>query len=328
MGNARHTSTSWLASSRPGHGDEVLWVLALVVALVASLILTPIVRDRALTLGLVDEPGGRKTHPEPVPRLGGLAIAVAIGLGLAAALAAGETIETLPGAALGIAVLLAVGIVDDVKGVAPTVKLAAHAVAAMAFVIPIIGGPTVSTAEMWVTAIISVAWIVGVINAINLIDGLDGLASGVTLAALVAFGAMAALVGADPVLTLAAATAGAVIGFARYNLPPATIMMGDTGSMILGYLLAIMGVLLVQAGEPVAPWLPVLVLAVPLTDTALAVIRRAIRRQSLFSPDSGHVHHRLLRMGASPTAVTLLMTGAGVAAGAVAVAVVALNAGA
>jgi UDP-GlcNAc:undecaprenyl-phosphate GlcNAc-1-phosphate transferase len=124
---------------------------------------------------------------------------------------------------------------------------------------------------------------------------------------------------------VSAATAGAVLGFLRHNWSPATIMMGDTGAMTLGYVIAIVGLVLVQPGPDVPPWVPVLVLAVPLTDTILAILRRAIQRRPLFSPDSGHVHHRLLRLGLSPRAVVLIMTGAGALAGALAVTAVAVG---
>lgn len=303
-------------------------LVAFVVALLSALLLTPIVRDRALSAGLVDEPGGRKAHVQPVPRLGGLAIAAATAIGLAVALAFGGVVPDLPGTLLGLAILMAVGIVDDVRDVPAPVKLLAHVAAAAAFVLA--GAVTAGglAAVEWLPALVAMAWIVAVINALNLIDGLDGLASGVTLAALAAFAAIASLIGADVVLAVAAALGGAVLGFLRYNLSPATVMMGDTGAMILGYLAAIIGLVLVRSDPPIAPWVPILVLAVPLTDMVLAVVRRALQRRSLFSPDSGHVHHRLLRAGLSPRAVMLAMTAVGAAAGGVAVVAVAAGWGA
>ena len=146
-------------------------------------------------------------------------------------------------------------------------------------------------------------------NAFNLIDGLDGLASGVALAAMGAFLVIAST--ANVPLSLAAflgAGAGAVIGFLPFNLYPASIIMGDTGSILLGFLLAAAGVSVTQSGSPGAPpWVPVIVLGLPLVDTAWAVFRRVVARAPIFAPDKKHVHHRLLTMGLSQRSAMLVL---------------------
>jgi UDP-GlcNAc:undecaprenyl-phosphate GlcNAc-1-phosphate transferase len=156
---------------------------------------------------------------------------------------------------------------------------------------------------------ITVAWIVGVINAVNLIDGLDGLAAGVVLTVLGGFGLLAAADGVDPTLYLIAATMGAAVGFLAYNLHPATIIMGDTGSMVLGFVVAAVAISLTQDGVyPHAPWVPVVALGVPLLDTAWAVVRRTARGEAFFVADRGHIHHQLLRLGFSQRDAMLSLT--------------------
>jgi UDP-GlcNAc:undecaprenyl-phosphate GlcNAc-1-phosphate transferase len=146
-----------------------------------------------------------------------------------------------------------------------------------------------------------VVWIVALINAVNLIDGLDGLASGVSLIAMTAFFVMAVgMPGTGPILLVLAAGAGGVLGYLRYNLHPASIIMGDAGSMQLGFLLAAVGIGLTQAGtEPVAPWAPVLAAAVPLADMAWAVLRRSAAGAPVLAPDKRHIHHQLMAGGLS-----------------------------
>jgi UDP-GlcNAc:undecaprenyl-phosphate GlcNAc-1-phosphate transferase len=156
---------------------------------------------------------------------------------------------------------------------------------------------------------VTVAWIVGVINAINLIDGLDGLATGVVLTVLGAFGLLAAGDGVDPTLFIVAGTMGAAIGFLAYNLHPASIIMGDTGSMFLGFVVAAVGIALTQDGVfPQPPWVPILALGVPILDTAWAVIRRTARGEPFFVADRGHIHHQLLRRGLTQRDAMLSLT--------------------
>jgi UDP-GlcNAc:undecaprenyl-phosphate GlcNAc-1-phosphate transferase len=156
---------------------------------------------------------------------------------------------------------------------------------------------------------LTVLWIVAVINAVNLIDGLDGLAAGVSLTILGAFAIISGREGYDPMLPVIAATAGAAIGFLAYNLHPASIIMGDTGSMFLGFVIAAIGISLTQDGvEPHPPWVPLVALGVPILDMIWAVIRRSAAGSPIHVADRGHIHHQLLKRGLTQRDAMLLLT--------------------
>jgi UDP-GlcNAc:undecaprenyl-phosphate GlcNAc-1-phosphate transferase len=296
--------------------------LTFAAALVAGLLVTPIVRRLAHRLDLLDLPGEhRKVHQFPVPRLGGVAMVIAFGVGLAlATLAAGDLNagglrpNRAPAILAGVTLLLVLGVIDDTRGMRALVKLAIQVAAALlAFGLGLsldrLHFPW-GIVELGPLALpITVAWIVGVINAVNLIDGLDGLASGVVLTVLGAFAVLAALDGVDPTLYIIAATIGAAAGFLAYNLHPASIIMGDTGSMFLGFVVAAVGISLAQDGlSPVPPWVPVIALGVPILDTIWAIIRRTARGDAFYVADRGHIHHQLLRLGLSQRDAMLTLT--------------------
>lgn len=296
--------------------------LTFAAALVAGLLITPIVRRLAHRLDLLDLPGDhRKVHQFPVPRLGGVAMVIAFGVGLAlATLAAGDLNagglrpNRAPAILAGVTLLLVLGVIDDTRGMRALIKLAVQVAAALlAFGLGLsldrLHFPW-GVVELGPLALpITVAWIVGAINAVNLIDGLDGLASGVVLTVLGAFAVLAALDGVDPTLYIIAATIGAAAGFLAYNLHPATIIMGDTGSMFLGFVVAAVGISLAQDGvSPVPPWVPVIALGVPILDTIWAIIRRTARGDAFYVADRGHIHHQLLRLGLSQRDAMLTLT--------------------
>ena len=302
----------------------MLIALTFATALVVGLVATPIVRGFAQGQGLLDQPGGRKVHHVAIPRLGGVAMAIAFGAGVGVAILMSPDLDAVgglrpnraPAILVGVAVLVIVGVVDDIRGMRPLVKLSFQVATAvltwwLGLSIDRLYLPW-GVVELGILSLpITVAWIVGVINAINLIDGLDGLASGVVLTALAAFGLLAAVDGVDPTLPLIAATAGAAVGFLAYNLHPATIIMGDTGSMFLGFVVAAISISLTQDGvQPVHPWVPMVALGVPIVDTAWAIVRRTARGEPFFVADSGHVHHQLLRRGLSQRDAMLILTAA------------------
>jgi UDP-GlcNAc:undecaprenyl-phosphate/decaprenyl-phosphate GlcNAc-1-phosphate transferase len=308
-------------------------VAAVTVALLAALSLTPLVRFLARRQGLLDQPNERKVHPVAVPRLGGIAIAVAFYLGLAAAFLTGwstngglRDADQLVAILIGGALIVCIGIVDDLFGMRARVKLSAQVV--IAIVVALVGlsvqtidGPWGhATLGLW-SVPITVTWYVVVMNAINLIDGLDGLASGVVLIAMGAFYLIAARTGVPfPLAAFLGAGAGAVLGFLPFNLFPASIIMGDTGSMLLGFVVAAAGVTVTQSGTPAAPpWVPVLALGLPLTDTAWAIVRRVLSGAPIFAPDKKHVHHRLLATGLSHRGAMFALWAIGAAFGLTAV---------
>lgn len=296
--------------------------LTFAAALVAGLTITPIVRRLAHRLDLLDLPGEhRKVHQFPVPRLGGVAMVIAFGVGLAlATLAAGDLNagglqpNRAPAILAGLALLFVLGVTDDTRGMRALVKLTVQVAAALlAFGLGLslerLHFPW-GIVELGPLALpVTVAWIVGVINAVNLIDGLDGLASGVVLTVLGTFAVIAALDGVDPTLYIIAATIGAAAGFLAYNLHPASIIMGDTGSMFLGFVVAAVGISLAQDGvDPVPPWVPVIALGVPILDTMWAIVRRTARGDAFYVADRGHIHHQLLRLGFSQRDAMLGLT--------------------
>jgi len=301
----------------------MLTALTSAVALVVSLAITPIVRIVAERYGLLDQPDAeRKIHQQPVPRLGGVAIAIAFAAAIGFAAFAtldlngmGVLRPNRAPAILAVAgLLVVVGVVDDLRGMRALVKLAWQiAAAVLAFLLGVslerVHLPW-ATVDLGLLALpVTVIWIVAVINAINLIDGLDGLATGVVLTALGAFALLAASDGVDPTLPIIAAAGGAAIGFLAYNLHPASIIMGDTGSMFLGFVVGAVSISLIQDGvAPQWPWVPVIALAIPLADMVWAVIRRTARGEPFFVADRGHIHHQLLRAGLSQRDAMLMLT--------------------
>lgn len=300
--------------------------VAFVVALVSSLVATPLVRDAAERRELLDEPGGRKMHVRAVPRLGGAAmllaflLAVAVGVAADSAAGGGHLVAMLA----GIGIVSAVGLVDDLRDLAPLAKLAGQLVAAIVTVALGLSPTEVAwfggTVQLgWAGPLLTVAWLVAVANAVNLIDGLDGLAGGVSLATLLAFAAIALMREQPAVLLCTAAAAGAVIAFLAHNRPPASIIMGDAGSMFLGMLLGTSSVALVAADPArISPLLVIVALAVPLADMTWAVVRRLASRKSIFTADSNHIHHQLMARGLGQGRVTLLLVAASAALGLVA----------
>jgi UDP-GlcNAc:undecaprenyl-phosphate/decaprenyl-phosphate GlcNAc-1-phosphate transferase len=294
---------------------------AFIVALSASIVLTPIIRGAATEAGLLDEPEARKVHSVPLPRLGGVAIGTAFYIGMAAALVAARALNEalslesghLPGILVGAALIAGVGVLDDLQGMRARVKLLAQLVIALVayglgLSVDRLVGPWGSVDIGPWSLVVTVVWIVAVINAVNLIDGLDGLASGVALTAMGAFFVIGvADGGADAILPVLAAGAGGILGFLRYNLHPASIIMGDTGSMLLGFLLAAVGISVTQPAVGVPPWIPIIVVGLPLADTAWAIVRRLFARAPLFVADRRHVHHTLVARGMSQRAAVLLL---------------------
>ena len=301
----------------------MLTALTSAVALVVSLAVTPFVRLVAERMGLLDQPDAeRKIHQQPVPRLGGVAIAIAFGAAIGFAALATNDLNAVgilrpnraPAILAGAGLLVVVGIIDDVRGMRALVKLfwqvaAAVLAFAMGLSLERVHLPW-GTVDLGLLALpVTVVWIVAIINAINLIDGLDGLATGVVLTALGAFALRAASDGVDPTLPIIAAAGGAAIGFLAYNLHPASIIMGDTGSMFLGFVVGAVSISLVQDGvTPQPPWVPIIALAIPLADMVWAIVRRSARGDPFFVADRGHIHHQLLRAGLSQRDAMLILT--------------------
>jgi UDP-GlcNAc:undecaprenyl-phosphate/decaprenyl-phosphate GlcNAc-1-phosphate transferase len=306
------------------------------VAAVVTFFTTPVVRAISLRLGWIDRPSDRKVHPKPTPTAGGLAIFA----GVAAAIAISRVVPTLRGiheassdqdAALAAAVVIvAVGLLDDAKGLTPLGKLAGQVLAAGVLVLLGVqlvyfffpsSGTIVLTPDLSVE--LTVVWVLVMMNAVNLVDGLDGLAAGmVAIAAIAFFVYLQQTAGpgapASAAALLSAVVAGAAIGFLPWNLHPARIFMGDTGAMLLGLLMGVATISGVgrslngpSAGDfavyAIPIFVPLLVLGVPLLDVLLAIVRRVRRGIGIGHADKEHIHHRLLDIGHSHRQAVFLM---------------------
>jgi UDP-GlcNAc:undecaprenyl-phosphate GlcNAc-1-phosphate transferase len=274
-------------------------LLIFLTALTFSILGTPVARRLALHAGVVDAPSARKIHGTPVPLLGGAAIYAAFVLAL---IVLGDQfyIRELVGILLGATLVSLFGLADDRWGLHAYLKLGGQILAG---VVLILGGAQVQLfAQPWLNWALTLLWVVGITNALNLLDNMDGLSGGVTTVAAAFFLLLAAMGRPPQVLVgaMAAALVGACIGFLRYNLNPATIFMGDTGSLFLGFLLAALGIKLrFPSNEPRITWLvPVCVLALPIFDTALVTVSRLRRGLNpLTAAGTDHLSHRLVALG-------------------------------
>ena len=303
------------------HGPIKLSILAFAIALLASLGLTYLVRERARRMRLFDPTDERKVHTRQIPRVGGVAIFLSVAISLVTIAALGAfTITGFASAKLlvilaGGAATHALGLYDDLKQIRARYKFAVQiAIAAAIFFagvrIDTIALPLIGQIHFQpvVALFFTIFWFVGITNAFNLIDGLDGLAAGAALFALTTMFVVATINGQAGAALVTLAVAGATLGFLRYNFHPASIFLGDSGSLFLGFMLAGIGAISSQKGSTVvAIAIPLVSLGLPVLDTLLAIVRRFLRGQPIFSADRGHIHHRLLGLGHSPAKVALLM---------------------
>ncbi|MGH3008929.1 MAG: glycosyltransferase family 4 protein [Gaiellaceae bacterium] len=280
----------------------VLWGALIAFALV--ILLTPAVGGMAQRLGVVDVPGGRRVNQLPVPRLGGLALFLGLLVPALAFLHAGHQNR---GFLLGAAVAVTVGIVDDFRGLPWFAKLGGQLAAAGVatgfgiwvdrFTLPFVGIHALPEAA---GIPLTIVWIVAIMNMVNFLDGLDGLASGVAAISGLTFCVIALSLGKVDAAILSAIVFGACVGFLRHNFYPARIFMGDSGALLLGYVLATVAVQgLLKTAATVALLFPLLVLAVPIVDTTFVVLRRLRHGEKVFEGDQAHIHHRFLRRGFS-----------------------------
>ncbi len=284
--------------------DRLLWMG--LKAFFIALVLTPIIRDISRSFNVVDRPGQRKVHAHPIPRVGGVAIALAYGLALLPFNSHGNPLTSSHMDAWGIfpaaAIVVVIGLLDDLFSLKPLLKLAGLvAAASVAFSRGLrIGDVAFVSLPVWIDYPLTVFWLVLTSNALNLIDGLDGLCAGMGLLSSLTLFTAAIL---HKNFALAYATfplAAALAGFLCYNFNPATVFLGDSGALLIGFLLGAYGMFWSQKGETVLSILvPMLALSIPLLDVSLSVIRRLIGGRPIFSADRGHIHHRLLDRGLS-----------------------------
>ena len=272
-------------------------LIALVAGLIAF-VATPLTLMAAHRLRLIDKPGPNKFHIAPVPVLGGIAIWAAI-IGSLLIFGGGREYRELAAIVIGGTLIAVVGLVDDRVGLGPRGKIYGQIIAML---LVAIGGVNVNMFDAeWLNIGLTVLWGVSVINAINLQDNMDGLAAGISAVAAAAFLLLAVLNGQILVASLASALLGACLGFLFYNYQPAVSFMGDTGSMLLGITLAILGIKLTFPGVSQSQtWMvPVLVLGVPVFDTVLVVVSRVRRGKPWWQGGVDHTSHRLVKLGLS-----------------------------
>ncbi len=312
----------------PSVGDYLSWlVVALAAAALLSLVLTPVVRRFAIRLDNIDQPDARRVNDAPVPRGGGIAVAASFLIVAVVGILVNNATGTVPvpsslddselaGLLVGGAVATVIGVLDDTFQLRARWQLLGQlALAGLA----VIAGVTVFTianpfgpGNIVLTGPyavgFTVVWIVGMINSINFIDGLDGLSSGIALIAAATLGVISfttAASGGQPFIgILCFALAGSLLGFLRWNFHPASIFIGTSGVMFVGYTLAVLSIL-GTAKVAVA----LLVLGVPIIDTFWIIVRRLATGRSPFTPDRGHIHHRLLDLGLSHSQTVLMIYG-------------------
>lgn len=296
-------------------------------AALLSFALVPLVTRLAHRWSIVDRPGGHHGDGRAVPTLGGVAIAAAFALTLAiAAFVSGSLLQPLSEHGAGMAwiaaaglLILFLGVIDDVIGLGPLTKVVVQAAVAtmvvaadygfVAITNPLTGGYI----ELgWFAPFATVLWIVAITNAFNLIDGLDGLAAGVALIATLTLLGVALLEGRIDAVLVWAVLAGSLIGFLPYNFPPASIFLGDCGSLFLGFAIAVLSIQSLQKGAAtVVISVPILALGLPIADASYAIVRRWLVSgvAAVVRADRDHIHHRLLRAGLSDRRAVLILYG-------------------
>jgi UDP-GlcNAc:undecaprenyl-phosphate GlcNAc-1-phosphate transferase len=285
--------------------------LAFVVALSVTGALIPLLARWAPSIGLTDAPGPRKVHSVPVPRVGGLAMAVGV---LIPTLLTVELTPSIRGLLLGLVVLLLFGLWDDRVTLGYRTKFAGQVIAVGTCMVVggvHVGAIMVGSVEVLpapVSIFISFVFLIGITNAVNLADGLDGLAGGMVLLCLCAIALFAAANHNSTVTAVALIEAGAVLGFLRFNTHPARIFMGDSGSQMLGFSVGALALLATQGENcPLSAALPLLLLGLPIMDTLTVMLTRIRQGRSPFSADSNHLHHRLLALGFAHREAVLLI---------------------
>ena len=303
------------------------YLLFFTIPLIISLLVTPLFKRFALNHHVVAMQNHRTVHKGEVPKLGGGAVFVAFTIGLALFYITkselfAQHLSMLVSLAAGATVLFVMGAIDDKADLNCNLKLTIEIAVAllavsMGWKMDVLLLPASQEIPLgFLSYPISVLWIVGVANSFNMIDGLDGLAAGIATAVLLSSMAIAALFNTVLVPVIAIIMAGAVIGFLRYNINPASIFMGDSGSLSLGFVLACisMNAATVDGGKTVF-LIPLLLLGLPLTDTTLAIFRRWRRGIHPFHADREHVHHRLVNLGLSQAGSALTLIGLSVILG-------------
>lgn len=285
------------------------FILQFFITLIAALILTPIVRFIAFRIGAVDMPNARRINKKPMPSAGGLAIFLAFSLSVLFGFQEIELFKVTWPIVLGGAIVVITGLLDDIFELKPWQKLVGITLAALeAYFVAGIEMDSISFPFFgwkwelgWLSLPVTIIWILALTNAVNLIDGLDGLAAGVSIIGLITLGIISFffLLPNDSLYTtiIIFTLVAAIGGFIPYNFFPASIYLGDTGALFLGYMISIVSMTGLKNATFISILTPMLILGVPITDTVYAMIRRKFNKQKISSADKMHLHHRLISIG-------------------------------
>ncbi|GGG89311.1 undecaprenyl/decaprenyl-phosphate alpha-N-acetylglucosaminyl 1-phosphate transferase [Staphylococcus pragensis] len=285
-------------------------LLLIAVTMVISLILTPIIIRVSTRFGLVDKPNYRKVHTKPVSVLGGTVILLSFLIGIWLGNPIEREVKPL---VLGAIVMYLVGLIDDIYDLKPILKLIGQIIAASIVVIygitiDFISFPMGPTIHFGILSIpITIIWIVAITNAINLIDGLDGLASGVSAIGLITIAFIAILQANIFIIMICSVLIGSLLGFLCFNFHPAKIFLGDSGALMIGFIIGFLSLLGFKNITFISLFFPIVILAVPFIDTLFAMIRRMRNGQHIMQADKSHLHHKLLALGYSHRQTVLLI---------------------
>ena len=290
-----------------------IYTLAFLASFITTVISTPIVKKLAIKINAVDKPCERKVHRNLMPRLGGIGIVLGTGLGM---FILSPSSPYMGNIIIGGFIITIIGVLDDMYNITAMHKLVGQIIAA---IIVVASGLSIDMIHLPFSGYVSfglwaypftIIWIVGITNAMNLIDGLDGLAAGVSSIALMSILTMAVIDSHVVVVALSIVLIGSTLGFLVFNFYPAKIFMGDTGSLFLGYSISVISMLGFFKNITIFSFvIPVIILAIPIFDTLLAIIRRLSRKQKLTTPDKSHLHYCLIEVGLSHRKAVLVIYG-------------------
>ena len=294
--------------------NYLLYIAAFAVAFGVSLYTTPYSKKLSRKLGAIDYPKARGMHREPIPRMGGFAIIAGFMATMLILIPFIQEFRTpqFVGFIVGALIIALLGMFDDMYSLDAKLKFSIQILAAL---IAVYSGTRINTSFIpFYTYLkefeipLTIVWIVGLTNAVNLIDGLDGLAAGVSSIGALCLMALCFLSGSETAVVFTAALAGSCLGFLPRNFNPAEVIMGDTGATFLGYVLAVSSIIGVfKYYALLSLILAVMVLALPILDTAFAMLRRALSGKPIMTADRGHLHHRLIDAGLSPKQAVVIL---------------------
>ncbi len=280
----------------------MVYLSTLLLATILTTALIPICRWLALRLGIVDIPDKRKVHCTPIPRCGGVAMALGAFIPILFQTPSDPFLRAL---VLGSVIIVVFGVLDDMKGLNFKQKMAAQAAASL--IVILYGGVKINSLGMllpddmllpdWIAIPLTIFVMVGVINAVNLSDGLDGLAGGICLLLFICIAYLAYQSESTIIAMAALGVVGCIFGFLRFNTHPASIFMGDTGSQFLGFMAVSLSIKLTQGNTPLSRVLPLILLGFPILDTLSVMLERIAHGRSPFVADKNHFHHKLMRRG-------------------------------